>query len=70
MNDFISKPFEPQTLQAVLQRWLGAAQLSVPSTQTLGNSGQGLWLEGVDVAAGLARVLGNETLYRQLLDQF
>ncbi|WP_394561947.1 PAS domain S-box protein [Aquipseudomonas alcaligenes] len=66
MNDFISKPFEPQTLHAVLQRWLGQRwglpQVTQPSPA---------WrLQGVDVAAGLRRVLGNELLYRQLLNQF
>ncbi|MBC9251421.1 hypothetical protein A9179_14210 [Pseudomonas alcaligenes] len=66
MNDFISKPFEPQTLHGVLQRWLGT-QLQCPASAAMEPT---LQLEGVDVAAGLSRVLGNEALYRQLLGQF
>ncbi|MGB4074694.1 PAS domain S-box protein [Pseudomonas sp.] len=66
MNDFISKPFEPQTLHAVLQRWLGQRCSQSPAAQQL----PALQLDGVDVAAGLRRVLGNEPLYRQLLGQF
>ncbi|MGY4531811.1 PAS domain S-box-containing protein [Pseudomonas sp. TE3786] len=66
MNDFISKPFEPQTLQGVLQRWLGGrwqpVQAPIQTAQ--------LQLEGVDTQAGLRRLLGNEALYRQLLGQF
>ncbi|QKE62793.1 PAS domain S-box protein [Aquipseudomonas campi] len=67
MNDFISKPFEPQTLHAVVQRWLGQ-RWSRP--QIVADRAQTLQLSGVDVAAGLRRVLGNEALYRQLLGQF
>ena len=67
MNDFISKPFEPQTLHAVVQRWLGQ-RWSRP--QVVAEQAQTLRLAGVDVAAGLRRVLGNEVLYRQLLKQF
>ncbi|MFG0379884.1 PAS domain S-box protein [Pseudomonas sp. zbq_18] len=66
MNDFISKPFEPQALQAVLQRWLGQRRELPQAVQPA----QALQLVGVDVAAGLRRVLGNEALYRQLLRQF
>ena len=66
MNDFISKPFEPQTLHTVLQRWLGQRRELPQAAQPA----QALQLAGVDVAAGLRRVLGNEALYRQLLGQF
>jgi PAS domain S-box-containing protein len=66
MNDFISKPFEPQTLHGVLQRWLGDGFHQPQASEPL----QTLQLDGVDVAAGLRRVLGNEVLYRQLLEQF
>ncbi|HSC83277.1 MAG TPA: response regulator, partial [Pseudomonas sp.] len=72
MNDFISKPFEPQTLQTMLQRWLGEhlpqAPAAVPAPALSADSLAGLM--GVDVAAGLRRVLGNETLYRQLLGHY
>ncbi|MFS2124632.1 PAS domain S-box protein [Pseudomonas sp. Pseusp97] len=66
MNDFISKPFEPQTLYDVLQRWLGKRFQAPQAAEPL----QLMQLEGVDVAAGLRRVLGNEPLYRRLLAQF
>ncbi|PTQ70571.1 PAS domain S-box protein [Pseudomonas sp. GV071] len=66
MNDFISKPFEPQTLQGVLQRWLGGRWQALPATEQAAQ----LQLDGVDTQAGLRRLLGNEALYRQLLGQF
>ncbi len=67
MNDFICKPFEPQTLQSVLQRWLGGRWVQRPQGSSQDCK---LHLHGVDTHAGLRRVLGNEALYRQLLGQF
>ncbi|MET1080191.1 MAG: response regulator [Pseudomonas sp.] len=66
MNDFISKPFEPQTLRRVLQHWLGQHWSQPQPAQ----STSALRIEGVDVAAGLRRTLGDEALYRQLLNLF
>ncbi|MDR6918889.1 PAS domain S-box-containing protein [Pseudomonas sp. 3296] len=78
MNDFISKPFEPQTLYAVLQRWLADTSLqSIPGASpqpALTNSSyeeKGLLsLDGVDVAAGLRRVLGKKDLYVEMLNRY
>ncbi|MFI8745026.1 response regulator [Pseudomonas sp. NPDC077186] len=68
MNDHLSKPIEPATLWATLQRWLpaAAAVAGAPAEPT----DLGFALAGVDVASGLRRVLGKRALYLELLGKF
>ena len=68
MNEHVTKPIDPDTLYAALSRF-------TPSHDHAGelapveNPGASEYPEiaGVDVAAGIARVSGNATLYRRLL---
>ena len=74
MNDHVSKPIDPDALFATLIRWAKPRQVHAAGTQarppkaaeecTLPE------IEGVDVAGGLKRVVGNKRLYRDLLLQF
>ena len=76
MNDFVSKPFEPQTLYAVLRRWQPEtsvqpaceAELAPLATQSCAEAS--FKLDGVDTVAGLRRVLGRHTLYANLLRSY
>ena len=76
MNDFVRKPFEPQTLYGVLRRWL--SQTPVDQTCTVQSlpvplgtdTDAGFVLEGVDIAGGLRRVLGQSKLYLNLLHRY
>jgi CheY-like chemotaxis protein len=79
MQDYVSKPVEPEKLYATLARWIGP-QLPVlppPLPRALapeiqeGPALPGLSsLSGIDSAFGLRHVAGNVALYVQLLDRF
>ncbi|KQW87202.1 hypothetical protein ASC94_27745 [Massilia sp. Root418] len=81
MQDYVTKPIEPERLYAVLARWLGIARLAptqVPSPEpTLAPGAAQRYqaagapqLDGIDTARGLRHVAGNAGLYQQLLDSF
>jgi PAS domain S-box-containing protein len=80
MQDYVSKPVEPEKLYATLARWIGA-QLPPPLPPHLSHAlasevsdGPALpglsSLSGIDSAFGLRHVAGNTALYVQLLDRF
>jgi two-component system sensor histidine kinase/response regulator len=76
MQDYVSKPVEPEKLYATLARWIGS-QLPPPLPRTPaadlpeGPSLPGLSsLSGIDSSFGLRHVAGNVALYVQLLDRF
>jgi CheY-like chemotaxis protein len=79
MQDYVSKPVEPEKLYATLARWIGpqVASLPPPLPRALapeaaaGPSLPGLSsLSGIDSVFGLRHVAGNVALYVQLLDRF
>ena len=79
MNDHVSKPIEPSDLFASLLQWIkprATLVSSVPArtrSQADGavqNDIQLPVVEGLDVATGLKRVLGNKTLYLSMLQRF
>ncbi len=79
MNDYISKPIEPQRLFEVITRWVKPKLSGRPAkrramrqdAQT--QSPQSYFppnLPGLDVAAGIRRLAGNNELYRNILLNF
>ncbi len=80
MDDFISKPIDPETLLSVLSRWLRperrpeneSAVQHETGEQEKGTVRQGcsFSLPGIDTQAGLKRVAGNQNLFRKLLGEF
>ena len=76
MNDFVSKPIDPDTLFAVIARWAkprphDADTIAAPARPKPAADQIALpVLEGVDMAGSLKRVAGNTRLYRSLLEQF
>ncbi|GAB2877899.1 hypothetical protein GCM10027277_54110 [Pseudoduganella ginsengisoli] len=78
MQDYISKPIEPERLYAMLSRWLVHAKLpqpgrEMPRTAMLRATSYGdaaLQIDGIDSERGLRHVAGNRELYVQLLDRF
>ena len=78
MNAHLSKPLEPEALWEVLLRWI-APRMAVDPSAAEPETGPSVTFEalaafpqirGLEVALGLRRVLGNQTLYRALLGEF
>ena len=78
MNDFVSKPFEPDRLFSVIHKWVtgaGDAELFVSATGEAPRDGEGRHLlpghiDGLDLRAGLRRMAGLESLYVNSLESF
>jgi signal transduction histidine kinase/HPt (histidine-containing phosphotransfer) domain-containing protein len=73
MVDFVLKPIDPNLLFCTLLRWIeptGATPEAIGTQTTAITSDEDLNLCGVDVAAGLRRVLGKHRLYLNLLQLF
>jgi CheY-like chemotaxis protein/HPt (histidine-containing phosphotransfer) domain-containing protein len=69
MQDYITKPVEPEKLYATLARWLGH-ELPPPAAMRAPEPAALPGLAGIDTAFGLRNVAGNRKLYVQLLDRF
>ena len=74
MDDFISKPIEPEALWAQLLRWIparagagGAAVAALPAPPAASAMPA---IDGLDTAAGLRRVMGKQAAYVRLLRTF
>ncbi len=75
MNDFISKPVEPEDLWSKLVRWIppragGPAATPPTSGEEVGGPELPDRIPGLDIAAGLRRMQGNRSLYADLLHRF
>ncbi|MES2125985.1 MAG: response regulator [Pseudomonadota bacterium] len=67
MQDYITKPVDPEKLYSTLARWLGHV---LPPRPVQRDPSAIPGLHGVDSALGLRHVAGNSVLYLQLLDRF
>ncbi len=74
MNDFITKPIDPQRLYSLLAKYLGIPELTTPSPKSVQSA---LSIErtmgripGIDTQKGLHHTGGNTRLYKKLLDEF
>ena len=68
MDDYLSKPIEERTLNAVLARWLKPATAAPRASGGAGAAELPI-LPGIDVAGALARVSGKRDLLQRLLRQ-
>jgi HPt (histidine-containing phosphotransfer) domain-containing protein len=72
MDDYVTKPIDPQELFAALVRWIpsGVRRHNRGASDTLDADVALPALPGIDAASGLARLNGNHAAYRQLLLKF
>jgi len=76
MNDFLTKPIEPERLWAALLKWIKPRQgaLPAPAVAMLAAPATGVALPpeipGLDMDNGLRRVLGKQSLYLTMLRKF
>ena len=73
MNDYITKPINPDELFNILLKWVKPGERKVNIKKSADNQPAILFpefIEGMDLENGLARVGGNKKLYRDLLVKF
>lgn len=73
MQDFITKPINPNQLHDVVRRWLQqqeSPQSNSDSTASTTNLLQLPEMDSIDQQDGLSHVRGNRVLYHKLLKQF
>jgi signal transduction histidine kinase/DNA-binding response OmpR family regulator/HPt (histidine-containing phosphotransfer) domain-containing protein/HAMP domain-containing protein len=74
MNDHIAKPIKFDEMFATLARWVRPAAVASTASADLANGSAAAdpltALPGIDTRAGLAGLMGNDTLYRRLLRMF
>jgi len=72
MQEYVTKPINPEQLYATVSRWLRVSSTTVAlSTSADAESANPVpLLAGIDAALGLSHVAGNSALYLKLLDRF
>ncbi|MGH8855564.1 MAG: response regulator, partial [Telluria sp.] len=70
MQDYITKPVDPEKLYATLARWMGQAMPARAAHDFATELAPLPGLAGIDSSFGLRNVGGNSALYVELLDRF
>ncbi len=72
MNDYVTKPIDPQELFAALTRWVKPGTRTPYQATAVPVESEPAFpsLPGIDIAAGLERMVGNRAAYRKLLLKF
>ncbi len=74
MNDYLSKPLEPENLYTMLNKWLKTDAVmtdsNIPSPSSSALSQLPIGPDVLDIPLALERIQGDETLYLTLLDMF
>ncbi len=70
MNDYVSKPIDPEQLFAVIGNWLDLPEGSIIEEKSPESEIEEHTEAPVQIRSGLSRLAGNEERYRQLLDVF
>ena len=67
MNDYITKPVEPEELLKIIRKYSDAAMTDTIKTPEPGNP---IIIDGIATREGLGRVMGNVAVYEDLLRRF
>ncbi len=70
MNDYLSKPIDPNELIMVLEKWIGPMEGRISLSRRSQTTGGFPELTGIDVDSGLDRIGGDYEAYRSLLIKF
>jgi PAS domain S-box-containing protein len=76
MNDYISKPIDPNVLVAKLLKWISDQNpvdvpgRSGPSFRSSDHANEFTGIEGLDAQRGLQQTMGRPDLYRRIIDRF
>jgi two-component system, sensor histidine kinase and response regulator len=73
MNDYVTKPIDPEALFATLRRYYSAPRKEIEPARADGPSARDIELPdipGVDTLDGVRRVMGNKRLYLDLLRRY
>jgi two-component system, sensor histidine kinase and response regulator len=71
MDDYLSKPIDPEALEAVLVRWIHLTRLNAEITPDDASDSRPIpAIAGINTAEGLKRLRGNHRLYREMLERF
>jgi two-component system sensor histidine kinase/response regulator len=74
MDDVLGKPIDPQQLWQSLLQWIAPRTAAAPAASAAPHANQAasplVGVPGVDMNAGLARLRGDQVLYRSLLARF
>jgi len=75
MNDFVAKPIDPELLWATLLKWIRPGTFTASAALPTGAVDLDAVvlpaaIDGVDMAVGLKRVVGNKALYLAMLRKF
>lgn len=74
MNDYVSKPIDPEVLFSTIQKYYATTPKTIaespPIQAKIENNANEIIIDGLNTVSGLKRVLGNRDLYLDLLNRF
>ncbi|MGE0084725.1 MAG: response regulator [Desulfococcaceae bacterium] len=72
MDDYISKPIDPDQLYALVRKWIGISAGSAENRECVAQKPEISFpdLPGIDFRAGLERLAGNRELFQKILEDF
>ena len=78
MNDYLSKPIDPEKLFSTLIKWISPGERAIPDHLVLGTDKKSIESEGpplsdrpgISAKSCLTKLGGNQNLYRKLLTEF
>lgn len=70
MVDHIAKPIDPAALFETLRKWISVGDSKPPAGESKTAEDAFVFLAGIDIDIGLARMHGNQDLYMTVLKQF